>query len=53
MIRSGHGQWKACGGRPEIAGYFTVSKHVPPDRRGTYLLFTCRSHTILVASESV
>jgi hypothetical protein len=48
MVRWGHGQWQACGGRPEFAGHLTVSEHVPVDRRGTYRLFTCSVHTRLV-----
>jgi hypothetical protein len=48
MVRYGHGQWTSCGADPELAGYLTVSKYVPVDRRGTYWLFTCRAHRGLV-----
>ena len=48
MVRYGHGQWTSCRAEPELAGFLTVSEHVPVDRRGTYLLFTCRAHIGLV-----
>jgi hypothetical protein len=48
MVRYGHGQWTSCRAEPELAGYLTISEHVPVDRRGTYLLFTCRTHARLV-----
>ena len=48
MVRWSHSQWKPCDGRPEFAGYLTVSEHVPVNRRGTYRLVTCSAHTRLV-----
>ena len=48
IVRYGRGQWTSCGAEPELAGYRTITKHVPAARRGTYLLFTCRAHTDLV-----
>jgi hypothetical protein len=38
----------SCRAKPELAGYLTITEHVPADRRGTYLLFTCRTHAHLV-----
>lgn len=49
MIRFGHGQSRACDGRPEVAGYLTVADHVPVDRRGVYRMYTCPAHTGLVS----
>jgi hypothetical protein len=48
MVRYGHGQWTSCGGEPELAGFLTVTAHVPVDMRGTYRLFVCLDHTRLV-----
>jgi hypothetical protein len=35
MVRWGHGQWVACPAEPELAGFRTITEHVPATRRGT------------------
>jgi hypothetical protein len=48
MIRRNRGQWGSCPAEPEFAGYLSIIEHVLVDRRGIYVLFTCRAHTALV-----
>jgi hypothetical protein len=48
MVRCNRGQWGSCGSEPELAGYLTVTAHVPVDMRGTYRIFVCLDHTRLV-----
>jgi hypothetical protein len=48
MARYGRGQWTSCGAEPELAGYLTVTEHVPVAQRGIYRLFVCLAHAYLV-----